>query len=72
MKYHSFSRALVAFAFAGMLAGMPTAYAKETVKLAFIGPLTGGSSAIGLGGAIRLILPSSSVIIIRTLSTITS
>lgn len=28
----------------------PTAIAKETVKIAFIGPLTGGSSATGLGG----------------------
>ena len=26
------------------------AVAKETVKLAFIGPLTGGNSALGLGG----------------------
>jgi branched-chain amino acid transport system substrate-binding protein len=32
-----------------LLAALP-ARAKETVKLAFIGPLTGGNSAIGLGG----------------------
>ncbi|MES1931837.1 Leucine-, isoleucine-, valine-, threonine-, and alanine-binding protein [Salinisphaera shabanensis T35B1] len=32
----------------GLLAG--TAQAKETVKIAFIGPLTGGASSIGLGG----------------------
>lgn len=39
---------MVALAFAMSLpAG---AYAKDTVKIAFIGPLTGGSSAIGLGG----------------------
>src|SRR3954451_21654573 len=27
-----------------------TAFAKETVRIAFVGPLTGGNSAIGLGG----------------------
>src|SRR5215831_20418952 len=32
-----------------LLFALPSA-AKETVKLAFIGPLTGGNSAIGLGG----------------------
>ena len=32
-----------------LLLALPAA-AKETVKLAFIGPLTGGNTAIGLGG----------------------
>lgn len=39
---------LASFALAVLLA-VP-ALAKETVKIAFIGPLTGGNSAIGLGG----------------------
>lgn len=36
------------FLLAALLAA--PAYAKQTVKLAFIGPLTGGNSAMGLGG----------------------
>jgi branched-chain amino acid transport system substrate-binding protein len=36
------------FIFAALLAA--PAHAKQTVKLAFIGPLTGGNSAMGLGG----------------------
>lgn len=38
----------VPFALAALLAA--PAQAKETVKLAYVGPLTGGNSAIGLGG----------------------
>ena len=45
--------ALAATVLTGMLglglAGGP-AIAKDTVKVGFIGPLTGGTSAIGLGG----------------------
>jgi branched-chain amino acid transport system substrate-binding protein len=38
-------------ALCAMLAVAPgTARAKETVRIAFVGPLTGGNSAIGLGG----------------------
>ena len=35
---------------ASMLLGSAPAAAKDVVKIAFIGPLTGGVSAIGLGG----------------------
>jgi branched-chain amino acid transport system substrate-binding protein len=41
--------ALLRFALLVLLVALP-ATAKETVKLAFIGPLTGGNSALGLGG----------------------
>src|SRR2546423_5875175 len=38
-------------ALCGMLALAPAAArAKDTVRIAFVGPLTGGNSAIGLGG----------------------
>ena len=38
-------------AFACVAAMSPTAlHAKETVKIVFIGPLTGGNAALGLGG----------------------
>jgi branched-chain amino acid transport system substrate-binding protein len=37
-------------ALCAMLALAPAARAKDTVKIAFVGPLTGGNSAIGLGG----------------------
>ncbi len=40
---------LASFVLAALLAA-PASAAKQTVKLAFIGPLTGGNSAIGLGG----------------------
>jgi branched-chain amino acid transport system substrate-binding protein len=40
--------AAVALSIAGVWAG--GAWAKDTVRMAFIGPLTGGNSAIGLGG----------------------
>jgi branched-chain amino acid transport system substrate-binding protein len=44
-------RRLVLLCLAALLmAGTGQALAKETVKLAFIGPLSGGNSAIGLGG----------------------
>ncbi len=33
-----------------LLSMAPAGYAKDTVKLTFIGPLTGGSSTIGPGG----------------------
>src|SRR2546427_8263208 len=39
------------FAAAALIAVLPfSAGAKETVRIAFVGPLTGGNSAIGLGG----------------------
>src|SRR6185369_4996384 len=39
------------FAAAALIATLSlSAHAKDTVKIAFIGPLTGGNSAIGLGG----------------------
>ena len=41
--------AVLRIALVALLLALP-AVAKETVKLAFIGPLTGGNSAIGLGG----------------------
>ncbi len=34
----------------GMIAATAPALAKDVVKIAFVGPLTGGSSSIGLGG----------------------
>src|SRR3989442_15632102 len=37
-------------ALCAMLAFAPAARAKDTVRMAFVGPLTGGNSAIGLGG----------------------
>jgi len=37
-------------ALCAMLALAPAARAKDTVRIAFVGPLTGGNSAIGLGG----------------------
>src|SRR5712671_6524196 len=38
-------------ALCGMIALAPAAArAKDTVRIAFVGPLTGGNSAIGLGG----------------------
>src|SRR5712672_2488285 len=37
-------------ALCAMLAVAPAARAKDTVRIAFVGPLTGGNSAIGLGG----------------------
>src|SRR2546423_13298092 len=38
-------------ALCGMLALAPAAArAKDTVRIAFVGPLTGGNSAVGLGG----------------------
>ena len=37
-------------ALCAMLALAPAASAKDTVRIAFVGPLTGGNSAIGLGG----------------------
>ncbi|WP_321499890.1 branched-chain amino acid ABC transporter substrate-binding protein [Breoghania sp.] len=43
------STVLVAAASVGIALGSP-AVAKDTVKLGFIGPLTGGVSAVGLGG----------------------
>jgi len=50
MEYHFPKLALGAAALA-LAMSLPTAVnAKDTVKIAFIGPLTGGSSAIGLGG----------------------
>ncbi|HEY9280001.1 MAG TPA: branched-chain amino acid ABC transporter substrate-binding protein [Eoetvoesiella sp.] len=50
MEHHSLQRTLSLLALTCALS-IPTAvYAKDTVKIAFIGPLTGGSSAIGLGG----------------------
>ena len=49
MKWITMKSAVVASALAlGLLVG--TAQAKDTVKIAFIGPLTGGASSIGLGG----------------------
>lgn len=45
-----FSQAMAAAGLACLLSVAPAGYAKDTVKLTFIGPLTGGSSAIGLGG----------------------
>ncbi|MGB6102472.1 MAG: branched-chain amino acid ABC transporter substrate-binding protein [Pusillimonas sp.] len=50
MEYRLFPRALAVAAFTCLLSAAPASYAKDTVKLTFIGPLTGGSSAIGLGG----------------------
>jgi branched-chain amino acid transport system substrate-binding protein len=47
MKLNS---ACVAFVFASLLSLAGAAAAKDTVKVAFIGPLTGGVSANGLGG----------------------
>lgn len=44
-----FFRGMMAFLVAVLVMAGPAA-AKDTVKLAFIGPLTGGNSAIGLGG----------------------
>lgn len=48
------TRVLLQFTALGLalgMAGLPgTASAKDTVKIAFIGPLTGGSASIGLGG----------------------
>src|SRR5207245_4195660 len=39
------------FAAAALIATLSlSARAKETVRIAFVGPLTGGNSAIGLGG----------------------
>ncbi|MCC9623999.1 branched-chain amino acid ABC transporter substrate-binding protein [Thalassospira sp. MA62] len=49
----SFSRKSAASIFALAMAaslGATAAHAKDTVKVAFIGPLTGGVSAIGVGG----------------------
>jgi branched-chain amino acid transport system substrate-binding protein len=40
---------LASFVLAALLAA-PASAAKQTVKIAFVGPLTGGNSAIGLGG----------------------
>jgi branched-chain amino acid transport system substrate-binding protein len=50
MENRLFPRALAVAAFTCLLLAAPASYAKDTVKLTFIGPLTGGSSAIGLGG----------------------
>src|ERR1700730_958957 len=47
----SAAAASAAAATAAVLASLsPAAVAKDTVKIAFVGPRTGGSSAIGLGG----------------------
>ncbi|MEO8248951.1 MAG: branched-chain amino acid ABC transporter substrate-binding protein [Burkholderiales bacterium] len=43
-------RALASLCVAALLASAAAAQAKDTVKLAFIGPLTGGVAANGLGG----------------------
>lgn len=50
MQYRLLPRAFAAAALSCLLSAAPASYAKDTVKLTFIGPLTGGSSAIGLGG----------------------
>ncbi len=47
MTHRLASAFLIAAAMAG---GAVVADARETVKIAFIGPLTGGNSAVGLGG----------------------
>jgi branched-chain amino acid transport system substrate-binding protein len=48
---HHFPKHTLGMAALALALSLPTAvYAKDTVKIAFIGPLTGGSSAIGLGG----------------------
>lgn len=49
MKWGMIKGAVAASAVALSLAAGPV-QAKETVKIAFIGPLTGGASSIGLGG----------------------
>jgi branched-chain amino acid transport system substrate-binding protein len=49
-KQHSVIAAAMLAASASMLLGSAPAAAKDVVKIAFIGPLTGGVSAIGLGG----------------------
>ncbi|MCC7549715.1 MAG: branched-chain amino acid ABC transporter substrate-binding protein [Burkholderiales bacterium] len=45
-----FARALRSILAAAVLLFPVTSYAKDTVKLVFIGPLTGGNSSNGLGG----------------------
>lgn len=45
-----FARALPSILAAAVLLFPVTSYAKDTVKLVFIGPLTGGNSSNGLGG----------------------
>jgi branched-chain amino acid transport system substrate-binding protein len=47
---HAYKGKLALLAGALLLAFMTPVLAKENVKLAFIGPLTGGNSAIGIGG----------------------
>lgn len=43
-------KATIATATVGMLLAAASVQAKDTVKIAFVGPLTGGVSSIGLGG----------------------
>jgi branched-chain amino acid transport system substrate-binding protein len=50
MKIQSFHRILGLSALTLAMLAAPGAQAKDTVKIVFIGPLTGGSSSIGLGG----------------------
>lgn len=50
MKIQSFHRMLGLSALTLAMLAAPGAQAKDTVKIVFIGPLTGGSSSIGLGG----------------------
>lgn len=50
MRQALFLRTFAAVALTSGLLLSPSVQAKDTVKITFIGPLTGGSSAIGLGG----------------------
>lgn len=50
MEHYPFKRTLGLVALAFAMSSAASVQAKDTVKIAFIGPLTGGSSAIGLGG----------------------
>ncbi len=49
MQYKNFTRFAIA-ALAGVFLGSGSVSAKDTVKIAYIGPLSGGVSANGLGG----------------------
>ncbi len=49
-KKHTVIAAAMLFASAGLALMSTPASAKDVVKIAFVGPLTGGVSAIGLGG----------------------
>lgn len=50
MSYRAFLRPAAALLCASMMALSTAAISKEVVKVGFIGPLTGGNSAIGIGG----------------------